>query len=141
LPIQKDYREIAEPLVGELREAPPAPGTQTLPVPQSDSHEEGDSGARDIRKRRQGVTREPRPPYSAQRRAEALEELYAAVSSFIVDSTVYDGTAREAKYQLAVLKHRLPLLKELIARLDEQNPVAPTRKTKRPPIKTKTEPS
>ena len=68
-------------------------------------------------------------PFS-QRRAELLEELYAAVSSFVVDSAVYEGTTKDDRFRLALLKHRLPRLKELVADLNELSPVDTARKRK-----------
>ena len=58
------------------------------------------------------------------RRARVLEDLYAAVSSFVTDSAVYDGTPREDKYRTVFLRHRLPVLQELVQRLDSLDPAA-----------------
>ena len=66
-------------------------------------------------------------PSFPQRRAELLEELYTAVSSFTVDSAVYEGTIKDDRFRLALLKHRLPRLKELVAELNELSPADTTK--------------
>ena len=69
-------------------------------------------------------------PSFSQRRAELLEELYTAVNSFVVDSVVYEGTSKDDRFRLALLKHRLPRLKELVAELNELSPAETGRKRK-----------
>ena len=66
----------------------------------------------------------------SQRRAELLEELYTAVNSFVVDSAVYEGTTKDDRFRLALLKHRLPRLKELVGELNALSPADTGRKRK-----------